>query len=295
MSSTAEPRHATTNISRDVRIHHLEAGTGPRVALLVHGFPETANQWLKVVPALVAAGFRVIAPDYRGAGGSSKPVGGYDKMTMAGDLRRLLREHLQITRPILLVGHDIGAGVAAAYALAHREEVAELALVDAPLPGTSAFERMRGDPRGWHAAFHSARDIAELLVQGRERAYLQHMIAVRIYDPTAISPRDLDGYVRAYEAPGAMRAAFELYRAFEQDGEDLRAALARGGKLTIPTVCVTGALSGLGPVMSEMVGEIAANVRAVVAPGAGHWVPEENPAALADALLALTSTAPGRG
>jgi hypothetical protein len=72
------------------------------------------------------------------------------------------------------------------------------------------FDRMRGDPRGWHAAFHSARDIAEFLVHGRERAYVRHMIDVRIFDPSAISADDFEIYVSAYEAPGAMRAAFEL-------------------------------------------------------------------------------------
>jgi hypothetical protein len=54
-----------------------------------------------------------------------------------------------------------------------------------------------------------------MLVQGRERPYLQNMIGVRIYDPEAIGPEDFDRYVRAYEAPGAMRAGFELYRAFD--------------------------------------------------------------------------------
>jgi pimeloyl-ACP methyl ester carboxylesterase len=286
--------HAMTDVARDVRIHHVEAGEGPSVAVLLHGFPETCAEWTKVTPRLVDSGFRVIAPDYRGAGASSKPASGYDKRTMAADIKALLRDDLHVAGRILLVGHDVGAIVAAAYALAHRDEVSHLALVDAPLPGTQVFDRMRGDPRGWHAAFHSARDVAEMLVQGRERAYLQHMIGVRIFDPSAISASDFDDYVRAYEAPGAMRAAFELYRAFDQDGQDLRRALEIGGKLDIPTLCVSGAMSGLGPIMGEMVGELAKNVRSVVAPRSGHWVPEENPTFLADALLELTSTVEGQ-
>lgn len=62
--------------------------------MLEHGFPQTWWQWRPVIPALVEAGFRVVAPDYRGAGQSWRPVAGYDKRTMAGDIRRLLREHL---------------------------------------------------------------------------------------------------------------------------------------------------------------------------------------------------------
>jgi pimeloyl-ACP methyl ester carboxylesterase len=121
---------------------------------------------------------------------------------MAGDIQALLRQHLKVEGPVLLVGHDIGAMIALAFALRFRSEVAQLVLIDAPLQGTTQMEQMRGDPRGWHVAFHSARDIAELLVQGRERAYLQYMIGVRINDPSAIPPEDFDVYVRAYEAAG---------------------------------------------------------------------------------------------
>jgi hypothetical protein len=82
------------------------------------------------------------------------------------------------------------------------------------------------------------RDIAERLVQGRERVYLQHMIEVRIFDPSAIAPEDFDAYVRACEAPGAMRAAFELYRAFDEDGAMLQDSLRKGGKLKMPVLTV---------------------------------------------------------
>ena len=66
-----------------------------------------------------------------------------------------------------------------------------------------------------------------LLVHGKERAYLQQMFAPRIFDPSAIAAADFDEYVRAYEAPGAMRAGFELYRTFAQDAQAFAAALER--------------------------------------------------------------------
>lgn len=227
--------HGMVDVAPGVRLHYITAGRGQLTVVLLHGFPQTAHQWRKVIPVLVQSGLHVVAPDYRGAGWSSKPPSGYDKWTMAEDIQKLLREHLEIIGPVVVVGHDIGGILAAAYAFRYREEVSHLVVVDTLLPGTSVFDRMRGDPRGWHAAFHSARDIAETLVQGRERPYLQHMIGVRIFDPSAISPEDFDAYSRAYEAPGAMRAAFELYRAFDEDGRSLRASLADSGRLRIPT------------------------------------------------------------
>jgi pimeloyl-ACP methyl ester carboxylesterase len=282
--------HGMAQIAPGVRIHYLESGAGARTAVLLHGFPQTAHEWRKLTPLLVRGGLRVVALDYRGAGDSSRPASGYDKRTLASDTRALIREHLRIEDPIVLVGHDVGGIAAVAYALDYRDEVTQLVVIDTPIPGTRVFEGMRGDPRGWHAAFHSARDIAELLVHGRERAYLRHMIEVRIFDPSAIAPEDFDVYVRAYEAPGAMRAGFELYRAFDGDGAMIQDALRKGGKLKIPVLAVGGASSGLGSIMKEMISELAEQVESVIAPRSAHWIPEENPQFLADAILQRTRT-----
>jgi pimeloyl-ACP methyl ester carboxylesterase len=281
--------HASADVAPGVRLHFASGGAGTRTIVLVHGFPQTSHEWRKVTPALVAAGYRVVCPDYRGAGASSRPACGYDKWTMAGDIEALVREHLDITEPIVLVGHDIGAMVALAYAMRFRESLSHLVLIDAPLQGSKLMDEMRGDPRGWHVGFHQARDIAELLVQGRERAYLQYMIGVRIFDPSAISAEDFDTYVRAYEAPGAMRAAFELYRAFEDDKAATRKAVQEGGKLRVPTLCIGGAASGLGEWMPKMLDDLAERGQHALAPRSGHWVPEENPKFLTDTLLHFLS------
>jgi pimeloyl-ACP methyl ester carboxylesterase len=82
-----------------------------------------------------------------------------------------------------------------------------------------------------------------------------------------------------------MRAGFELYRAFGQDARDTRAALERHGKLTVPVLAVGGAISTSGDVVEEMMREVAADVTGIRIPDTGHWVPEEAPAALADAVL----------
>ena len=65
--------------------------------VLLHGYPETWYEWRHVIGPLVRAGWQVVAPDYRGAGDSSKPTGGYDKRTMAADIFKLLRNHLKIS------------------------------------------------------------------------------------------------------------------------------------------------------------------------------------------------------
>ncbi len=196
---------------------------------------------------------------------------------MARDIRHLLRNALGIAGPVVLIGHDIGLMVAYAYAQAFRDEVSHLVVMDAPLPGTAVFDRLRADPRVWQFAFHSARDVPEMLVAGRERPYLQAFFNARMFDPSAIGEADLDIYTSAYAAPGAMRAGFELYRAFDRDIEDNRAALERNGRLTIPVLAVGGDISTTGPLMAEMMREVADDVSEVRVPRTGHWIAEENP------------------
>jgi pimeloyl-ACP methyl ester carboxylesterase len=277
-----EPRHNRADVN-GVRLHYVTAGSGDAVVLL-HGFPQTWRQWRKVIPAL-ARSFTVIAPDYRGAGHSSRPVTGYDKRTMAEDIRQLVR-HLGFERAAL-VGHDIGLMVAYSLAASHPEMASRLVVIDAPLPGTEVWARISVDPRVWHFAFHGARDVAELLVTGREREYLAMFFAARVHDPAAFTPEDIDEYVRAYSAPGALRAGFELYRAFPQDVRDNRELMA--SRLAMPVLAIGGAHSTSGSHVAEMMREVAEDVTGVVVRDCAHWVPEERPELLAEHLLDFLS------
>jgi pimeloyl-ACP methyl ester carboxylesterase len=276
--------HGMAEVEPGLRIHYVAAGDGPRTIVLLHGFPQTWWAWRSVIPELVAAGFRVVAPDYRGAGHSGRPAGGYDKETMAGDVHQLVHDHLGITGPVVLAGHDIGLMVAYSYARRHRDEVSHLAVIDAPLPGTAVFDRLSSDPRVWQFAFHAVRDIPEMLIAGRERPYLQHFFTARSADPSAVTAEDLDVYVAAYASPGGIRAAMEVYRAFDQDVADNRAALEHDGKLTLPVLAVGGASSTTGRLMEPMMREVADDVTALLVPAAGHWIPEEQPRVLAQAI-----------
>ena len=91
---------------------------------------------------LADAGFRVVAPDYRGAGYSSKPSHGYDKRTMAGDIASLLTDGLGVEERVTLVGNDIGMMVAYAFGSEYPDLVERLVLMEAVLPGTAAYDRL---------------------------------------------------------------------------------------------------------------------------------------------------------
>lgn len=283
-------QHATAQIANDLRLHYVTAGQGDRTILLLHGFPQTWWEWRSVIPHLVAAGYHVIAPDYRGAGNSQRPVNGYDKQTMARDMHELLRTHLKCEGQVILVGHDIGLMVAFAYAQQYRDEVSHLVVIDAPLPGTKVFDALRSDPRLWHFAFHGARDIAEMLVAGKEAAYLKSFMDARSFDPAALTDTDRSVYTTAYSTAGAMRAGFELYRAFDADAQHNRDSITQHGKLKIPVLAVGGEISNTGPFMEEMMNEVAENVTAIRIPATGHWIAEEAPKPLSDEIIRFFST-----
>ncbi|MDV3982160.1 alpha/beta hydrolase [Elizabethkingia anophelis] len=278
-------KHGMAIINDSLRIHYVEAGKGHQTIVLLHGFPQTWWEWRFVIPKLVNSGYRVIAIDYRGAGDSWRPIAGYDKRTMANDVYILIKEHLKITEPVSLMGHDIGLMVAYAYAQEYREDVSHLIVIDAPLPGTLAFNKLRSDHRVWHFAFHNVRDLPELLISGKEREYLQAFFNYRIYNTKAISDKDISIFTNAYSASGAIRAGLELYRTFDQDIHDNIKSIQEKGKLKIPVLAIGGTISTSGPIMGSMMLEVAENVTFVQIPKTAHWVAEENPNCLLSEIL----------
>src|SRR5262245_10260901 len=128
---TFELEHGFANLG-DVTIHYVTAGQGPP-AVLIHGWPQTWYMWRDIMPGL-AHRYRVIAPDLRGFGESSRPVAGYDKKTMSDDLWRLAQGVLGESR-LFVVGHDWSGPTAFALAARHRDAVRRMAIFDAPVPG----------------------------------------------------------------------------------------------------------------------------------------------------------------
>ncbi|KAI9718492.1 MAG: hypothetical protein M1828_006675 [Chrysothrix sp. TS-e1954] len=152
--------------------------TNPRgVVLLVHGFPGTSYQWRYIITPLSDAGYRVIAPDFRGAGLSSKPRGGegYRKTVLAEDLHGLITKHLGIKQLIHLVGHDIGGQIAHAYASRYPNDTKSVMWGEVTLPGTAVYERTRFDPGFFHFAFHWQIDLPEALVSGKETMFVESL------------------------------------------------------------------------------------------------------------------------
>jgi pimeloyl-ACP methyl ester carboxylesterase len=253
----------------DIKLHYLVAGKGEPVILL-HGYAENSHMWRPLIVEL-AKTHTVIAPDLRGFGQSSKPAGGYDKKTMARDVHALATSLGY--RRATIVGHDSGLMVAYAYAAQYPSEVDRIVLMDAFLPGVGDWTTVWLLRDLWH--FHFYGETPLKLVTGRERIYLEHFWNDFAADPKhSIPEADRRFYAASYAQPGAMRAGFEVFRAFDQDAKDF-AGFAQT-KLTMPMLVLTGEKAS-GNFLIEQARLVDSNVQGVVIKGSGHWLMEEAP------------------
>jgi pimeloyl-ACP methyl ester carboxylesterase len=262
-----------------VRINYKIGGRGPAVVLL-HGYAQTSHMWLPLMPLLTAS-HTVIAPDLRGAGDSARPPGGYDKKTMAKDMRNLVRQlgHDKAT----VVGHDIGLMVAYAYAAQYPPEVGKIVLLDAFLPGVGQWKDVWLLRDLWHFHFHGTTPLA--LVKGRERIYFEHFWNDFAADKTkSVSEKDRRVYAAAYARANGMRAGFEYFKAFEQDARDFAAFAAT--KLSMPFLVLTGEKAS-GTFLIDQARLVATNVSGTVVKGAGHWLMEEATGQVVPAIVAF--------
>ena len=271
----------------EVTIHYVTAGADLRdrpPIVLLHGWPQTWYEWRDVIPRL-AAHHPVIAPDLRGLGDSSRPLDGYDKRTVAGDVHRLLAEHLGL-ECWHCVGHDWGGPVTFALGAQQPESMATMTIVDVVIPGDGGDFSQGG--RRWHHAFHATPDLPEALVTGRERAYLGWFYREFSWRPDAIDDTAVDEYLRTYTRPGALRAGFAYYRALPRDAADNAALLATGFRLPMPVLALGGAKTesrGRAAEPEESMRRVARDVTGFVVADSGHFVPEEQPDIVARQIL----------
>lgn len=265
-----ELEHRDVQLS-GVRLHVVTCGSGDPLVLL-HGWPQTWYEWRPVMPAL-SRKYRVIAPDMRGLGDSSKPTTGYDKKTVSGDIAELIG-HLGVS-PCHVVGHDWGGPVAFALAAGRAELVRTLTIVDVGIPGLGPGFSQGG--RRWHHQFHMTPELPETLITGRERDYYGWFYRTFGARPDAIDAAAVDEYLRTYATADGIRCGLAYYRAIPDDVAANR-AFAETGRLAMPVLALGGTGGrGRGTEVIDCMRTIADVVEGGVIEDCGHWVPEEQP------------------
>lgn len=267
-----------------LRLHAVEGGrpTGPAVVLLA-GFPQTWWAWRKVMP-LLADRYRVIAIDLPGQGHSERPDGSYDTHTVAAHVHAAVRS-LEVPA-YWLAAHDIGAWVAFSLALKYENRLRGLALLDAGIPGITLPETIPTDPerawKTWHFAFHLVPGLPETLLAGREREYVSWFLAAKSLSADTFDDAEIEQYAAALAADGGLRASLAYYRHAAESARRNHESLARQ-HLTVPVLGISSSHGSI-PDMAASIRPWADRAAGVLVPDAGHFIPDEQPGAVAAAL-----------
>jgi pimeloyl-ACP methyl ester carboxylesterase len=288
-----ERRVATNGIELNVR----DEGAGPLV-VMCHGFPELAHSWRHQLPALLDAGYRVVAPDMRGFGKSSvpEPVEAYDVVTLCADMTGLLDELGE--REAIFVGHDWGANVVWQLAVLAPERVRAVAALSvpfvprAPAPPIPILTRHLGEDfyivwfqRPGVADEALARDVRRTLTTTRQwTADWALEDGGEPRPPSWLPGEDLAVYVEAFERTG-FTGGLNWYRNMDRNWELTEAVADR--RVEQPAMFLTGELDPVRRFMpAEAMAGWVTDLRAeIVVPGAGHWVQQQAPEEVNGALV----------
>jgi pimeloyl-ACP methyl ester carboxylesterase len=264
-------------------------GNGPPVVLL-HGWPDSSRVWRHQVPALAAAGFRVLAPDLRGFGDSDRPEGtaAYRSRTLCGDVTGIL-DAFGVERAAV-VGHDWGAALAWLLASVFAaDRVDRLAVLAAGHPEALRRAGLRQLRRSWYVLLFQWKGVAERWLSKDDWAYFRRFCAAAGYPD-----RDTDAAVAEFSRPGALTAGLEWYRA-NWTPKSLVAPPLRLPPVRCPTLGIWGA--GDPALTEKQMRDSAAYVtggwRYERFDESGHW-PQLDAPERTNALL-LEFLAPGSG
>lgn len=280
-----EVEHRYVN-ANGLRMHVAVAGEGEPVVLL-HGWPQHWWVWRGVIPPLVDAGYRVICPDLRGHGWTDAPQDGYEKEQFASDVLAALDE-LGVER-FRLAGHDWGGFAAFLIALREPARVEKLLALSIVHP----WIRREGGP---------LQTVKALLGSSYQFVMGSPVIGPRVVQRTgliklvlrrgACTPlpdRVRDAYADRWREPARASATSALYRTFLlRELQPILAGRYRDRRLTVPTLLLFG--SGDPVISAERLagweGQ-ADDMRIDEIPGAGHFLPDEEPRVVAERALEL--------
>ncbi|WP_432710580.1 alpha/beta fold hydrolase [Pedobacter sp.] len=261
------------------KLHYVEGGKGSTLILLP-GWPETWWSFHKIMP-MVAAHHRVIALDYRGMGSSDKPMEGYSKKNIAGDIASLIKK-LGLPK-VSIAGHDIGAGIAISFAGHFPGLTDKLIVLESPHPGEPLYKIPMlpvGAPiHPWWIAFNQVKELPELLLEGRFHMVQSWVFDKLLADKSSINDFDRKVYALAYENKDAIRGANGWYQAFTEDIRDL----PKMPVILAPSLAIGS--STAFALLKTSLPDYIKNLELKEIKGCGHFIQEEQPERVGNAIL----------
>jgi pimeloyl-ACP methyl ester carboxylesterase len=291
-------RHRQIDVG-GIELHVAECGTGPLV-VCCHGFPELWYSWRHQLPVLAAAGYRLVAPDQRGYGRSSRTeaVEDYDIVHLGADILGLL-DALGEERAVV-VGHDWGAIVAWHLAQVAPERLHGMAALSVPFwprpprPPTEMFEE-RFQGQFFYMLHFQTPGVADAQLDADPGASLRlilRRVSADVFDGTAEVPpvpgwltdEDFAVYETEFRRTG-FTGALNWYRNLDRNWELTAQTAVR--KIEIPVAFVAGERDpALRIFPLEPMAEWVTGLReSVLVPGAGHWIQQQAPEETNEVLL----------
>jgi len=304
----------------------VEEGNGPAV-LFLHGFPETSYSWRHQLRALAVAGYRAIAPDLRGYGGTASPPEqeAYSAFDGVGDIVGLL-DALAIDKAVL-VGNDWGSTLAWTAALIRPDRIRGVAAIGVPYMEPAPMPPSRFFPQNEDALFYTLyfqqQGVAEAEFEGDIALTLRKILFAASFDagpripgdgtpnpfsmvsrrdgllgplpdpeklPDWLSEADLQNYVAAFTASG-FRGPLNYYRNLDANWRLQRAFAGR--RVEVPAMYMVGeqdvglSIPGMREIIAGMKDNVPGLIRSVLIEECGHWAPQEQPEQVSDTLLAF--------
>jgi pimeloyl-ACP methyl ester carboxylesterase len=250
----------------------LEEGSGDRLALCLHGFPEHAVSWRHQLPVLAALGLRVWAVNQRGYGRSSRParIADYAMPELLDDVAALI--DASGAKSVVLVGHDWGAMVAWHFAAGRLRPLERLVIMNVPHPlcFRAALRQWRQARRSWYIAFFQLPRLPERMLSANGGAAVRRMFA-----RLALPPDVMAVYTGQIVEPGAATAMLNWYRAAR--GRDPRTP-DMTHMIEVPTLLVWGEDDvALDLVCLDGTERYVRDLTLRRLPGLSHWVQQDAP------------------
>ena len=254
-----------------------EAGEGPDVALCLHGFPESRYSWRYQLPVLAEAGWHAVAPDMRGYGDTSRPQGraAYKMNTLVEDVAALFDAFGARRR--LLIAHDWGALIAWSFAIAKRQPLDGLVIMNVPHPAVFA-RVLRGSlaqlRKSWYVFFFQLPLLPETMLGARGARAVGEAFRGMAVNKAAFPDEVLAHYRQNAMQPGALTAMVNYYRANFLSLAQVQDA----APIEVPVLMVWGEEdTALGLELTEGYAPYVRDFTLARLPGVSHWVQQEAP------------------
>ena len=264
--------------TKGLRFEVTTAGTGDKLALLLHGFPECAYSWRYQIPLLAPLGYRVWAPNLRGYGKSDKPDGisEYSLDKLEQDVADLI--DVSGAKSVLLCGHDWGAMIAWQFAMHRLRPIERLVIMNVPHPACF-FERgrtLRQLRKSWYIAFFQIPWLPEFLLSRHNYEPIARAFKQMAVDKTRFPDEVLDVFRKNASEPGALTAMLNYYRAA---GRSVLIHRQRDfPRIDVPTLMIWGERdTALGKELTYGTDQYVSDLTVRYLADVSHWVQQEAP------------------